>query len=200
MTWPLSVGMKGLRRHEGTRLMKLPGAPKPPKKPQPPRAVAFAFEFRAIPKANKHKIAQRGGGRFARRMVVNDLTGAVAKNEESLVTQALIRVDLKDRDFMPWSCPIDAEVDFVYAVPESWDPWKREAALKGEWLHVESPDMDNSEKLLWDALEGVFYVNDKQVREKRVRKTYGPADRLIVTLTPRVQAAPPPRAPRRKPT
>jgi len=160
-------------------------------RPHPTAPITFSFPFRALPKANMHKVAMRGRGRFARRTIVNDLTGVLAKSEESFAIQALARTDLRDRDLLPWTCPIDAEATFVYAVPDSWPPWKKEAALAGRWLHVESPDLDNTEKFLWDALEGTFYVNDKQIQNKQVAKAYGCEDRISVALTPRQQAVAP---------
>jgi crossover junction endodeoxyribonuclease RusA len=46
----------------------------------------------------------------------------------------------------------------------------------------EGRDLDNIEKTLWDALEGLVYDNDKRIRRKRVEMH--PADRL-----PRVELA-----------
>jgi Holliday junction resolvase RusA-like endonuclease len=124
-------------------------------------------------------------------MVVNDLTGAVAKSEESFAIQALERLALEERDLMPWTCPIDAEVTFTYAIPDGWPAWKKAAALDGTWLHEAAPDLDNVMKLVGDAMGGVLFADDKQIRQVLLVKDYGPEDRVTVTLTPRVQAVVP---------
>ena len=150
-------------------------------------SITFDLPFRAIPKANKHKIAQRGGGRFAKRTVVNDLTGVVAKSEESFAWQALACLELEERDDLPWSDPIEATVVFVYtptpAKPQgSWPRWQWLAALAGFFRYTKTPDLENVAKFVFDALEKVFYTDDKLIWRQTLEKRYGPEERVIVTL------------------
>jgi len=160
-------------------------------RPHPVNPITFSFPYRALPKANMHKVAMRGRGKFSRRTIVNDLTGVLAKSEESFAIQAITRVELQDRDLLPWTCPIDAEVTFFYAIPASWPAWQQKAALDGTFLHVGTPDLDNVMKFVGDSLEGVFYDSDKQIRLLTLFKTYGSEDRVSVKLTPRQQAVAP---------
>jgi len=45
------------------------------------------------------------------------------------------------------------------------------------WVHkykTTKPDLDNLEKMLWDAMEGIVFINDSLICEKHnVIKTYG---------------------------
>lgn len=150
------------------------------------RPVTFSLLYRAIPKANKHKIARRGFGRNARRQVVNDLTGCVAAREKSFATRALACMEMDERAMLPFDCPLEAHVVFVYTPPAK-PKWKREAALSGLFLYTKTPDLDNVAKFVFDALEHVFYTDDKLIYKETLEKRYGPEERVIVTLRPRLQ-------------
>lgn len=43
-------------------------------------------------------------------------------------------------------------------------------------------DSQNLEKLLYDALEGFCYLNDKQIADRRVRRYYGTAPKTIIEI------------------
>lgn len=155
--------------------------------------ITISLLYRALPKANLHKIAKYGSGSTARRRVVNDLTGCVAQSERSFALQALATVCPNDRAEIPWSCPIEAKVTFVYKPSQSWPKWKRSAALHGSLLFVKTPDLENVAKFVFDALEAKkgrpgFYTDDKLIFRQILEKKYGPEERVIVTLTPYPQA------------
>lgn len=158
------------------------------------RPVCFELVTQLIPKANKHKVARRGGGFNAKRMVVNDLTGVLAKSEEDLAERALNQVPPGLRGQLPWSCPIEAHVTICYPLPKSCPRWKREAALAedpdGRFHMQKTPDLENVLKFVWDALEGVIYDNDKRIWRQVLEKRYGPdeEERVFVALVPRLQA------------
>lgn len=149
-----------------------------------PHPVTFDVLGCATPKANKHKVARRG----RKRSIVNDLTGVLAKSEESFAERALEAIDLEARAALPWDCPLEAHVVFVYKPTPSWGKWMFEAALRGVFRYVKTPDLENVAKFVFDALEGVFYANDKLIWRQTLEKRYGEEERVIVTLTPTVQA------------
>jgi Holliday junction resolvase RusA-like endonuclease len=148
--------------------------------------ITIDLPYRALPKANMHKIAKRAGSR--RRRVVNDLTGALAQAEESFVTQALAVTE--DRDDLPWNkdCAIEAKVTFVYVPTASWSQWMIKAAHRGSFRYVKTPDLENVAKFVFDALEGVYYADDKLIFRQTLEKRYGPEERVIVTLIKHPQA------------
>ena len=87
--------------------------------------------------------------------------------------------------FTPLAGPLVVhELVFAFAPLKSMPKGKqRELAAGAEFPKATKPDLDNLEKLLWDAAEGVLYLNDSQICEKRhVRKVYGqrPGIRLVV--------------------
>ena len=44
------------------------------------------------------------------------------------------------------------------------------------------PDLDNYEKAILDALEGIVYTNDSLVVEKHSRKLFGDPNRIDITI------------------
>lgn len=71
---------------------------------------------------------------------------------------------------------------FVFPVPESWPQRRRAEALAGRVPHTTKPDADNLLKLVKDALNGIFWQDDKQIVEVEMRKRYGPAPCTVVDV------------------
>lgn len=82
--------------------------------------------------------------------------------------------------------PFEGEVRLlfvaVFEVPKSWSKAKRVAALAGHIRPTVKPDFDNVAKMT-DALNGVVFLDDKQVVSGTVEKWYGPAPELEITIT-----------------
>jgi Holliday junction resolvase RusA-like endonuclease len=64
--------------------------------------------------------------------------------------------------------PIGMYVDFYFEQPKSWSKKKKEETL---W-HTSKPDIDNLQKGVKDALNGIAYVDDSQVCYVITRKQY----------------------------
>ena len=58
-----------------------------------------------------------------------------------------------------------------HPIPRSAPKYKREAMLSGELVPLTKPDADNVLKLVLDALNGLAYLDDKQVTRLRYRAT-----------------------------
>lgn len=73
--------------------------------------------------------------------------------------------------------PIDGPVRMVgylvIAVPQSWSKKKRAAALAGKVLPTVKPDLSNWRKLIEDALNGVVFIDDKDICDASETKVYG---------------------------
>jgi Holliday junction resolvase RusA-like endonuclease len=80
---------------------------------------------------------------------------------------------LEHKPEKPWNRPVRVNVDFVLLSPLK-PLFPGFAATK--------PDMDNLEKSLFDALEGVFYTNDSRIVAKSVTKGYGDVPGVKVEL------------------
>jgi len=80
---------------------------------------------------------------------------------------------------------VEVEITAYIAVPSSWSKKKREAALSGALRPTVKPDCNNYSKAL-DALNGVVWVDDKQIVDERVRKLYSanPGLRIVVYVLP----------------
>ena len=59
-----------------------------------------------------------------------------------------------------------------FAIPKSWAKWRQQAAQLGEYTPGR-PDIDNVAKAVLDAFNGIVYVDDAQVFDLQVKKTYG---------------------------
>jgi len=70
----------------------------------------------------------------------------------------------------------------VRRVPKSWPKYKRALALSGILKPEGPPDLDNLEKTVMDACNGVIWADDSQIVWKRAIKKYGPKDRLILSI------------------
>lgn len=64
----------------------------------------------------------------------------------------------------------------------SWPKRRKEAALRGEIWPCRKPDLDNVEKLLLDAFNGIVWNDDKQVCRVEKEKRYGPQALTVVTV------------------
>ncbi len=67
-------------------------------------------------------------------------------------------------------------------IPKSWSRRKRAQALAGLVYPLTRPDLDNYEKAVADALNGVVYVDDSQICDVVKSKRYSDEPRVSVTF------------------
>lgn len=79
----------------------------------------------------------------------------------------------------PLAGPISMTLRLIFPFPASM-PKKRK--IDG-MPHVTKPDADNVIKSILDALQGVFFLDDKQVYALTVTKEYGPVPQTCVVIT-----------------
>jgi len=142
--------------------------------------VEFTIPGKPKPKGNAKRIAKLFGSKTP--TIIND-RDVQRKQRDFSVAAMKFRPEVNGI----WECPIRLEVTFVFKAPQK-PKWKWAAALKGILLHVVRPDTDNLTKFVKDALEEIFYVDDKQVCEEYVRKIYGPQAETRIKLIPLEQA------------
>lgn len=80
----------------------------------------------------------------------------------------------------PLEGPVRVIVEAEYLPPASWSQKKQAAAA---WK-TSKPDADNLYKLVADAINGVVFVDDAQVADVRITKTYAGVSRLVVIVEP----------------
>jgi Holliday junction resolvase RusA-like endonuclease len=73
-----------------------------------------------------------------------------------------------------------------YPIPASWSKKKQQQALAG-LLIPGKPDLDNVGKAVLDALNGVVYVDDKQVVRLLMEKEFSFEPRIEVIVKERIE-------------
>lgn len=83
----------------------------------------------------------------------------------------------------PQLVPLSLELQFTFTPPASWPTWKRQAAVAGDLAATAKPDLDNLEKAVLDALNGIAWVDDGQVFAVAKSKVYGSQSGARVRIT-----------------
>ena len=83
-----------------------------------------------------------------------------------------------------WDCPIEVRIFFYFPWPSSISK-KRKMNWHNNLVAYKAtrPDLDNLEKLIFDALEGVIYKNDSQICSKFTSKKYDDTPRIEILLS-----------------
>lgn len=84
---------------------------------------------------------------------------------------------------IPHEGPVELDIVACFAPRASWPKWKRALVECGEDVPCTTkPDADNIGKLVADALNGVAYRDDSQIRSLTVSKMYAQRPGLHVWL------------------
>ena len=103
------------------------------------------------------------------------------KDFEEMIKWNFIKKAKKDGVFQePSLKPISVKIEIEIIPPKSVSR-KTFIMLKGK-PHICRPDVDNIEKAILDALNGIAYKDDNQVYELYARKRYGEEDRIVIVL------------------
>lgn len=100
-----------------------------------------------------------------------------------------IKYDIKQNlkpDFIPYDCALEVEVSFVFPPTLSFTK-KRMAQLESgvKIYKTTKPDLtDNLMKALFDAMQGVVYVDDSRICKVKSEKIYGLVPMIVVEIKP----------------
>ena len=83
----------------------------------------------------------------------------------------------------PITGPVTLEILFQFKKSKYWSKKKKAAA---NW-HTQKSDIDNLQKSVLDALNGIAYVDDSQVCDLSAMKVWGDEDQIQVFLMEIVQ-------------
>ncbi|HEX9321792.1 MAG TPA: RusA family crossover junction endodeoxyribonuclease [Xanthobacteraceae bacterium] len=120
----------------------------------------------------------KGRPRFVRGTGVAFTPSATRKHEAALRYAA--QQEMNGRP--PFDTALVITVVATFAVPVSWSKRKRADALSGTLPHVKAPDCDNLLKCV-DALNGVTWIDDKQITRAVVIKQYGERPSLRIEIS-----------------
>ena len=79
--------------------------------------------------------------------------------------------------------PVSLDLLLHMPIPASWSAKKRMAALNGEIFPETKPDCSNVLKAVEDAMNGIVYLDDKQITDLCVIKRYGPTPGVDVIVS-----------------
>lgn len=72
----------------------------------------------------------------------------------------------------PLSCPVSVNLSVTTVPPASWSKKKQHLALLGGVFPATKPDADNIQKIIYDALNGIVWLDDKQIVTVIYKKRY----------------------------
>lgn len=78
--------------------------------------------------------------------------------------------------------PVSLELVLYMGVPASWSAKKQGMALSGEIIPTTKPDASNVLKAVEDAMNGIVYLDDKQISDLSVKKRYSSHPGVGVTV------------------
>ncbi len=110
------------------------------------------------------------------------------QKKEIVENERNIAFDVKSqlpKDFKPFDEPISIEVLFVFPIKETCKKSERNFIEQGGYVYKDTkPDLhDNLMKGLFDALEGIVYVNDSRICMVKSAKIYGTQPRIELKVT-----------------
>ena len=92
---------------------------------------------------------------------------------------------MEHRPEKPMDCAIGLKVIFCFRRPQShFGTGKNAGRLKDSAprYHTKRPDLDNLVKFVEDALQGVFFVDDKQVVYTEIKKIYHDYAKVVIGM------------------
>jgi Holliday junction resolvase RusA-like endonuclease len=112
-------------------------------------------------------------GKFARAYT----PAKTAAAENNLRAQALMYKPVN-----PLDTALFVGIKVFRSIPKSMSKKRIEAAEKGEIRPVTKPDIDNYQKLVYDALNGIFWRDDSQIVDSRAAKFYSVTPRIEIEI------------------
>jgi len=102
------------------------------------------------------------------------------KEYENLVKQSFI-AECGNQE--PFETHVKMSLYMVFKVPKSASKKNRELMLNGTIRPTKKPDIDNIIKSVADGLNGLAYLDDKQIVEIKAIKWYGENPRINVVIS-----------------
>ena len=96
--------------------------------------------------------------------------------------QAFLMTVQAEAPSTPIDSPIAMDAVLYFPIPKSTPKYKKIEMEKGLYPMTKTPDADNCGKFICDALNGIFYLDDKLIYSLGVRKYYDAVPRTEVRL------------------
>lgn len=82
----------------------------------------------------------------------------------------------------PATDALRVEIRYIYEMPKSWAKWKKDLASVWFIPKITKPDIDNADKAILDALNGVVWEDDKCIYKLTSMKVWGHSDMIEVVV------------------
>jgi len=82
----------------------------------------------------------------------------------------------------PFEGPVKMQITAYFPIPASTSKTKKASMEQGHIKPTVKPDVDNICKIITDALNGLAYLDDKQIVECTIQKCYSSIPRVQVTI------------------
>ena len=96
-------------------------------------------------------------------------------------------VKIKAQEAMEGKPPIEGACLLQLAIhapiPASWSEKKKKGAVDGSVRATSKPDIDNVLKGICDAMNGIVFIDDKQIVGCTITKAYGLTPQALVAVT-----------------
>jgi len=136
------------------------------------------FEILGIPKPKQSARFFVMNGRVA-----SHQSKEVKDNEADVRTQVMNQLP---KGFIPYDEPLMVDVSFQFPPPKSFSKKKLKQIEDGEIIFKDTkPDLtDNLMKGLFDALEGILFINDSRICKVASEKFYSFTPKTILEIRP----------------
>lgn len=105
-----------------------------------------------------------------------------ARYEEVIASHAKCEM-VRIRKPKPIMKPVELHILVLMPVQSSWPAWKKRLALQGFVAPTVKPDEDNVKKAVYDAFNGVVWIDDTQVVKSQVDKVYSDRVGLAINVS-----------------
>ena len=140
--------------------------------------VEFAVPGAPVPKGRPRFVATVGtDGKASGRAYTPSLTRTYEESVRAAARAAMGRLNATSDAVML------SMVAFI-PIPASWSRPKKARAMAGLLLPVGRPDLDNYEKAITDALNGICYEDDSQICDVVKSKRYSDRPRVHIAVHP----------------
>jgi Holliday junction resolvase RusA-like endonuclease len=137
-------------------------------------SASFTIPGCPVAKGRARSVIRRSGNRS----FIGNYTPSKTRQAEATLAARVMEF----RPAVPVSEALRLAVVFYLPIPQSWSQKKTSAALSRVLPHVSSPDLDNLVKLVNDALNGVFWIDDRQIIALHAQKFYSDNPRTVVEI------------------
>lgn len=113
--------------------------------------------------------------------------GRIYTPSETRNAEAFIRLLAAEAmgDHGPLEEPLMMTLSIGVGIPKSFSKKQRAAALEGALVPAKKPDLDNAIKLVADAMNGIVFLDDKQITMLIAEKRYADKPETKVIVGPR---------------